>query len=190
MIYFRLPKVEQVSLFLKNQAALPYTYAPVRQTAQAQERAVPHYDNDRLKLIIGSGEADFQRAKIAIQHWKMFPESWTRILPQHAPIQPDTTVAMHARFLGVWWRNACRIVYVVDEPERYGFAYGTLPGHVEAGEELFLVFKDEVGNVWYEIKAFSRPRHWLAKIGYPIIRLLQARFRRDSAVQMRAICNL
>ena len=117
----------------------------------------------------------------------MFPKTWTRIFPANAPIQEGTTIAMNAHFAGLWWRNSCRIVYVVDEPHRFGFAYGTLPGHVESGEELFLVSKDANDDVWYEIKAFSKPRHWIAKLGYPLIRLLQAGFRRDSARQMRGI---
>ena len=36
----------------------------------------------------------------------------------------------------------CRVVYVVDEPDRRGFAYGTLTGHPESGEELFTVRHD------------------------------------------------
>ncbi len=52
-----------------------------------------------------------------------------------------------------------RVVYVVDEPDRRGFAYGTLPGHPESGEELFLV--ERVGDeTWAEVRAFSRPGRW------------------------------
>ena len=65
----------------------------------------------------------------------------------------------------------------------------TLPGHIESGEELFLVSRTSDGAVWYEIRAFSRPRHWLARLGYPLVRWLQARFRRDSARQMQAFVN-
>ena len=40
------------------------------------------------------------------------------------------------------------------------------------------------GDVRYEILAFSRPRHWLARVGYPFARLAQARFRRESCAAM------
>ena len=33
----------------------------------------------------------------------------------------------------------CRIVSVIDGQTRWGFAYGTLPGHPEQGEEAFIV---------------------------------------------------
>lgn len=50
-----------------------------------------------------------------------------------------------------------RVVAVVEEPERRGFAYGTLPGHPEQGEERFVVSRGLDGAVHLEIVAFSRP---------------------------------
>ena len=93
-----------------------------------------------------------------------------------------------ARRLGLWWLNACRIVYVVDEAgpvRRYGFAYGTLPDHAGTGEERFLVEWDRAsGEVWYDILAFSRPHQLLTRLGYPYMRRVQKRFGRESAAAM------
>ena len=93
-----------------------------------------------------------------------------------------------ARCLGLWWLNACRIAYVVDEEgpvTRFGFANGTLPGHSAAGEERFLVEWDRAsGAVWYDILAFSRPHQWLARLGSPYVRRVQERFGRESAAAM------
>ena len=86
--------------------------------------------------------------------------------------------------------SACRIVYVLVEPRRFGFAYGTLPAHVERGEERFLVEWCADDSVWYDILAFSRPNHWLVRLGYPITRLLQKRFARDSMRVMQAAVNV
>jgi uncharacterized protein (UPF0548 family) len=98
-------------------------------------------------------------------------------------------VAVIARLFGLWWLNACRIVYVVDEGgpvQRYGFAYGTLLEHAESGEERFTVEWHEPDDaVWYEILAFSRPHHVLARLGYSLARRLQRRFARDSAAAMQ-----
>ena len=101
---------------------------------------------------------------------------------------------MMGRAIGLWWLNSCRIVYVVDEPgpiSRFGFAYGTLPGHVEAGEERFLIEWDHGDDsVWYDILAFSRPNHLLSRLGYLFVRRLQKRFGRDSAAAMlKAVLN-
>jgi uncharacterized protein (UPF0548 family) len=69
--------------------------------------------------------------------------------------------------------------------KRYGFAYGTLPGHAESSEERFTVEWHEAGGaVWYDILAFPRPRHVLARLGYPWVRRVQKRFGRGSAVAM------
>ncbi len=56
-----------------------------------------------------------------------------------------------------------RVVYVVDEPHRKGFAYGPVPGHPESGEEAFVVELRDRGAVTFEITAFSRPDRVLAR---------------------------
>jgi uncharacterized protein (UPF0548 family) len=66
-----------------------------------------------------------------------------------------------------------RVVYVIDEPLRKGFAYGTLPGHPETGEEAFIVEYREDDSVWLTIRAFSRPATWFFWLGYPLVRLMQ-----------------
>ena len=83
--------------------------------------------------------------------------------------------------------NACRVAYTIDEHEpvrRFGFAYGTLPAHVEQGEELFSIEQWADGTVWYRIQAFSRPRFWPVRMAQPIARLLQRKFVRDSQAAM------
>jgi len=66
----------------------------------------------------------------------------------------------------------CRVVYLIDEPDRCGFAYGTLPSHPETGEELFLLERLE-GRITFTIKAFSRPATRLAQLGGPLSRFVQ-----------------
>ena len=69
-----------------------------------------------------------------------------------------------------------RVVYVVDEVDRVGFAYGTMAGHPESGEESFVVEKREDDSVWLTIRAFSRPSTWYYRVAWPVLRLQQARF--------------
>ncbi len=135
------------------------------------------------------GEQTFRAAVDALRRWQHFQLGWVRAWPTHTPIQVGATVAVIAHAMGVWCLNACRIVYVVDEHgpvHRFGFAYGTLPGHVERGEERFLLeWVEATGSVSYDILAFSRPNHVLTKIGYPYVRRLQKRFALDSMAQMQ-----
>ena len=67
-----------------------------------------------------------------------------------------------------------------------GFAYGTLADHAETGEEIFQVSYDPATDeVAYEIRAVSRERAPLARLGFPIAQALQERFRRDSVSSLR-----
>jgi uncharacterized protein (UPF0548 family) len=87
-------------------------------------------------------------------------------------LQPGDSVVMR---VGLWpFKVPCRVVYVVDEPTRKGFAYGTLPGHPETGEEAFIVEYRDDDSVWLTIRAFSRPSSWIFWVGYPLVRLMQA----------------
>jgi uncharacterized protein (UPF0548 family) len=177
----RKPDPTALRAFIEKQAGQAFTYSSVGATAT---RPPTSYNTDRSRTLLGDGEKVFQAAKLALLHWEQFRLGWVEAFPEDAPLREQATVAVLARLFGLWWLNACRIVYVVDEPRRFGFAYGTLPDHAESGEERFLVEWLDDGSVWYDILAFSRPRLWLARVAFPLTRHFQARFRRDSAAAM------
>ncbi len=133
-------------------------------------------------------ERSLSLQKKALERWQQFRLGWLEASPDETPIREGQVVAILARSLGLRWLNACRIVAVLNEHgpvNRFGFAYGTLPDHVGSGEERFLIEWDrEEGGVWYDILAFSRPRHVLARHGYPWVRRVQKRFGRESAAAM------
>jgi uncharacterized protein (UPF0548 family) len=86
-------------------------------------------------------------------------------------LRPGDTAIMRIPFFPP--KVPARVVYVVDEPLRKGFAYGTLPGHPEQGEEAFIVEWRDDDSVWLTIRAFSRPSSWVFWAGYPLVRLMQ-----------------
>jgi uncharacterized protein (UPF0548 family) len=189
MLSLRKPTVERLQEFLASQLKLDLTYPAVGATA-----AVPPagYVVDRTRIKLGEGAGTFAAAQVALEHWEHFRLGWVEAWPPDAPIQVGQVVSVIARLFGLWWLNACRIVYVVNEEgpvKRYGFAYGTLPGHAESGEERFTVeWHEEDDAVWYDILAFSRPQQLLVRLGYPFARRLQKRFARDSvAAMLRAV---
>jgi len=142
-----------------------------------------------LRSLKGPGGGYQMPRPAALVRWEQFRLGWVEAWPPDTSIEKGQVIAVLARSLGLWWLNVCRIVSVVDEEgsvKRYGFAYGTLPDHAGSGEERFLVEWDrESDGVWYDILAFSRPRHLLARLGYPWLRRVQKRFARDSAATMR-----
>jgi uncharacterized protein (UPF0548 family) len=181
----RKPRAETLRPFLAAQAGLPFTYAAVGATAGTPPAG---FDVDRTRVRLGAGEPVFRAAVDALRRWEQFRLGWVGAWPSDTPVRAGEAVAVVGRAVGLWWRNACRVVYTVDEAgpvARFGFAYGTLPGHVESGEERFLVEWDRAdGGVWYDILAFSRPSHLLARLGYPVVRRAQKRFGRHSAAAM------
>ncbi|MCF6386158.1 DUF1990 domain-containing protein [Mycobacterium sp. MBM] len=128
------------------------------------------YQHVRVAAVIGHGRARFDEAADAVLHWGM--QRGAGVL-----VGADTAVAgvgAEVR-VGVWpLRAPCRVVYVVEEADRRGFAYGTLPGHPESGEELFAVRYDPAdGTVYAEVTAFARHATWWSRLGGPITRLAQ-----------------
>jgi uncharacterized protein (UPF0548 family) len=79
---------------------------------------------------------------------------------------------MLAHHLGLWTLSACRVVYVIDEPRRFGFAYGTLE-HVVRGEERFELRLHDDERVTFHLTAFSTPAIWLARLATPVTRYYQ-----------------
>ena len=73
-------------------------------------------------------------------------------------------------------RAPCRVVYTITEPQRKGFAYGTLPGHPESGEEAFTISQRDDGLVVFTITAFSRPATIAARAAGPLGLLIQRHF--------------
>jgi uncharacterized protein (UPF0548 family) len=120
----------------------------------------------------------------------MFNMPWLRLYWPTTPIEVGANIAILVHHFGFYSLNPCRIAYVVNEDgpiSRFGFAYGTLAEHMERGEERFTVEWDRSeGSVWYAILAFSRPQKILAKLGYPLSRMLQKRFAESSQAAMLA----
>ena len=185
MFFLRRPSPQVIDRVLADSRVLPLSYGPVGLLSAPPA----NFDTDETAAVIGNGSADFERARGALKAWKQFDVGWAELFPKNAPIEPGSVVLVLLRHLGFWSLNGCRVVYRVGEAEpecRFGFAYGSLSNHAELGEEIFEVtFEPASGDVTYRIHAASRPRAALARVGYPLARLLQARFRRDSVEAMR-----
>ena len=186
MLLLREPPEGQIRSFLASQQALPFSYPEV---GASRQEAPGGYPINHYRGRLGHGSETFDRACDAIRGWRMYEVPWTRLCWPDTPIRPGSVVAVLARHFGLKSLNASRIIYAIDEAgavRRYGFAFGTLPGHMEQGEERFTVeWHAADDSVWYELFAFARPNGLLAWIGYPVVRLVQRRFARDSYRAMR-----
>lgn len=191
MFFLRRPDDDQVKQFLGKCSGDDFSYPEIGATRSSLPTG---YNIDHNRILLGKGIDAFQRAKAAIQAWKMFYIPWVRLYYPDTPIEIGRSVAILVSHFGFYSLNAAKIVYVIDEEadiHRFGFAYGTLTGHGEIGEERFSVeFRSESGEVYYDLLAFSRPGHFLAKLGYPLSRYMQKAFAEDSKRAMQLAVSL
>ena len=168
---FRRPNRAKIAAFLVEQAALGLTYDGVGRTRDAESSRPPAgYVLDHNRQLLGRGAEVFAAGVEALRRWEMFPAPLAQVVPADVAIEVGQTVGVLVRAAGMWWLNAARIVYVIEKDgdvRRFGFAYGTLPGHAESGEERFLVEQLADESVWYDLTAFSRPRYWGARLARP-----------------------
>jgi uncharacterized protein (UPF0548 family) len=152
---------------LSDLTALPLTYAEVGATAGLLPDGYGHV---RQTKAIGRGRGRFEEAASAVMRWGMPRGAGLRVTASSevAAVGSEVIVGMGPV------QAPCRVVYVIDEPDRRGFAYGTLPGHAESGEELFAVRYDPAdGQVYAEVAAFSRHATWWSRLAGPVTSLLQ-----------------
>lgn len=116
---------------------------------------------------IGNGAETFARAVVGLRTWRAHQTKWTTTFPRSRSIVAGESliVLIGSRALSI--AAPCRIVSVVDDEDVVGFAYGTLPGHPEQGEESFQICRSEDGAVIFKISPFSRPRSNIVKLAGP-----------------------
>lgn len=182
---FSRPTPAQLDRYLVQLQNAPFSYSEVGASTGSFPAGYRH-SNDRFYL--GQGIAIWEKAKQELQSWQMFPQEWTFIYPDTPPVVGQE-VAVCFRQFGLWWKNACRIVYCQDTAHTYGFAYGTLPTHIGSGEEYFGLERDHNDNCWFIIKAFSKPLYWGTQLFSPYMRLQQNRFIKEAGKRMQQLVN-
>jgi uncharacterized protein (UPF0548 family) len=171
------------TLWADAATAMP-SYSEVGGTAQ-QELPVG-YRHDSYEVALGDRTHAFDQAVAALRGWSMHTRAGLHVFPEGASLAPDVTVLVVVRLGFLTTVAPCRVVYIVDEPDRFGFAYGTLPGHPERGEEAFAVHLSD-GGTRFTIRAFSRPQEPIARLGGPITRVIQ---KRTTVAYLNAIKTL
>lgn len=148
-------------------------------------RAPSGFAHDRMRTQLGVGRQAFNAAAQSLEHWAAFDLGWVRVANSAARMEVGQIVAVQVHALGLWSLNLSQVVDVLRGDAFCGFLYKTTPHHIEEGEERFVLTLDDTGAVWYELEAVSRPRHLLARMGFPVAREYQHRFARDSHKRMR-----
>jgi uncharacterized protein (UPF0548 family) len=158
--------------FRARAASESLSYAEIGDSLDAD--LPPRYEHGRESVTIGTDAAAFAAGADGLRRWACHRAIGVRVWPEGAPLQEETTVALALPVGPLAILAACRIVRVVDEADRFGFAYGTLRSHPEIGEEAFVVHRD--GNtVSFTIATFWRAGDPVVRLGGPVTRHVQRR---------------
>lgn len=145
-------------------SGLDLTYPEVGRTAAELPAGYGHVQKS---VDLGAGDGRFDAASAALLAWQMQRRAGVRVEPATEGVAVGTDAVLLLGFGPLAVRAPVRVVYVIDEPDQ-GFAYGTLPGHPETGEEAFLLTRRADQRVRFTITAFSRPVSALARLAGPL----------------------
>ena len=153
-------------------ATAPFTYAEVGAT---QDPELPAgYAHGSRAQVVGHGDEAFARAVAAVFDWRMQKGVGLRVRASGPPSEPGTVVVLTAGPGRFGYDIPCRVVWARTEGDEQGFAYGSLPGHPESGEESFVVSRGPDGAVVFTTRVFSRLASPLARLGGPVSWVVQA----------------
>lgn len=149
---------------------LPLTYA---ETGATLGSALPEGFRVARRQHSCPDGIDFAAARRALFGWEVHERAGLQVQAS-GPVAVGAVVRLGLRLGPVVAHAPCRVVAVIDQPGRAAFAYGTLPGHPESGEELFEIVRYD-GRPRLRITAFSRPARVGTKLAGPLARLVQDR---------------
>lgn len=119
--------------------------------------------------VLGHGDEAFATAITRLTAWAPQRALGAGVFPDGVRPTLGATLLVELRLGPLTVVVPDRVVAVVDEPGRWGFAYGTLPGHAERGEESFLVTQDDDGTVTGTVTVDATMGTLAARLAAPVV---------------------
>lgn len=139
----------------------------------------PAFRRSERSAVVGRGDDAWQRAADDVLRWRVKTRSGF-LVDSLAPVRAGQRERIRVRMLGVTIVEPVEVVAVVEDPDRVGFAYRTLPGHPVDGEEAFVVHRDTAGgDIVLTVRSLTRPapqQPW--RMLHPLLRIAQLVARR------------
>jgi uncharacterized protein (UPF0548 family) len=167
MITLGRPSVAQLDAVLERAATADISYDHRGSTLAA---GPGRYERT---IDLGGDPDTFDRAVAGLRAWACHGGIGATIHPSRVPIAEGTNLIVVLRVGPLRLLVPDRVVAIVDEPDRFGFAYGTLPGHPERGEEAFIVERTSGGRVTATIRVEARGAWLAARLGAPVVTVFQ-----------------
>ncbi|OKK22332.1 hypothetical protein AMK16_04045 [Streptomyces sp. CB00455] len=157
--------------------------------ATARQPLPGGYNHLNHRARIGHGRAAFEAAGAAVTTFHAHRASGMLVRAGYGAVRPGARVEVGIGLGPLAITVPCRVIWTAYGPARTGFAYGTLSGHPESGEESFVVDLDADGAVWFTVTAFSRPACWYTRLAGPVVPFLQLRYARRLTRRLRRLAN-
>jgi uncharacterized protein (UPF0548 family) len=151
-------------------------------TAGSDFPPAPGFRRFEGSVRVGAGEDCWQRAVADLFAWAVKTRSGFRVETPDRAVAPQVALGgdywLVAR-LGPWRvREPVRVVAVISDPARVGYAYGTLAGHPISGEESFVLDRRADGSVWFTLRSITRrPAAGLWRVLFPAVLVAQRYYR-------------
>ncbi|BFV60125.1 DUF1990 domain-containing protein [Kitasatospora sp. CMC57] len=139
----------------------------------------------RHRVLIGHGREALEAAGAALTGWRMHRGTGATVRADAEAAAPGVRLVVGLGLGRLRFEAPAEVVWTVAEPGRIGFAYGTLAGHPEQGEESFIVTMGADRAVWFTVTAFSRPACWYTRLAGPVVPLLQKLYARQLGQVLR-----
>jgi uncharacterized protein (UPF0548 family) len=183
--WLRRPNEQQLKSVLSAQSKFPVTCATFDMSDQAH--APRGFKETGGSVLLGHGQSVLDGAVQNIKHWRVHEHAGLNVTPHGTEVNESDDVMLLKKLLIGYVTVSCRVLSITQSRDQWGFTYGTLPHHVERGEELFMVARASDGAVTFTVRAMSRPGHFLTKVGAPVARLIQ---RTATNNYLRAMADL
>jgi uncharacterized protein (UPF0548 family) len=140
------------------------------------------YRSYEKTVKIGDGHDRWTFAAEAVLVWGIKTRSGFTVqagdgAPAEGPVRLDRRYWLVAHLGWLRVKEPIQVVAVVDEPDRKGFAYGTLVGHPVSGEEAFIVQRRTDASVWLTIRSATQPTTFPWRLAHPVVMAAQRRYR-------------
>lgn len=133
----------------------------------------PGFRRHESTVLLGFGDAVWAHAGDEVLSWGIKRRSGFRVTPATS-VTEGSVYRITAGYGPFTVHEPVRVIAVVEEPERRGFAYGTLWGHPVSGEEAFIVHRNADGAVSLTLRSLTRAASrgfW--RHGFPALLLAQ-----------------
>jgi uncharacterized protein (UPF0548 family) len=140
----------------------------------------------QITVDVGRGDECWAASRDAVLSWAVKTRSGFRVAGGPHQVAAGQDYDLIFQIGPITIREPIRVVFVVDAPDRCGFAYGTRQGHPVSGEEAFIVHREVDGTVRFTLRSLTMPGTGWRRVAFPVFRIAQGAFRRRYLSALRS----